>query len=105
MTLAATVPGRYFVQLWRGELPLSRVFWTDMLVVGTIVNIVMMVAAILLFLGGMPAWLGFAVHLLPIPYNILLFMGVGRSADAEHPQLAWLARAAAGAWFLVMLVV
>jgi len=105
LTLAATVPARYFGQLWRGELPLSRVFWTDMLVVGTIVNIATMVAAILLFLGGAPAWLGFAVHLLPIPYNIVLFMGVGRSADAGHPQFAWLARAAAGAWFLVMLIV
>jgi hypothetical protein len=103
--IAAAVPARYFGKLWRGELPLSRVFWTDMLVVGTIVNIAAMVAAILVFLGGAPAWLGFAVHLLPIPYNILLFMGVSRSADADQPQLAWLARAAAGAWFLVMLVV
>ena len=96
---------RYVGQLWRGELPLSRVFWNDMLVIGTIVNIAAMLVAIALFLAGIPAWLGFAAHLLPIPYNVLLFAGVSRSAAREQPQWSWLASTAAGLWFLVMLIV
>jgi hypothetical protein len=94
---------RYIRQLWNGELPLSRVFWNDMLVVGTIVNIAALLAAVGLWVAGIPAWLGFAVHLLPVPYNMLLFAGVSRSAAREQPQWSWIASSIAGLWFVVML--
>ena len=94
----------YFRKLWRGELPLARVFWNDMLVVGTLVNILFLLAAVLLFVAGAP-WLGFAVHLLPIPYNFVVATGVSRSAEREPPEWRWLARAIAVFWFIACILI
>jgi hypothetical protein len=96
---------RYFRELWRGELPLARVFWNDMLVVGTLVNVVFLLAAVLLFVAGVPAWLGFAVHLAPIPYNFVVATGVSRSAEREPPEWRWLARAIAVGWFVACILI
>jgi hypothetical protein len=95
----------YFRRLWSGELPLSRVLWTDMLIIGTLVNIVALIASLVLFAAAAPLILSVAVFLLHIPYNILLLQGVWRSADREEPAWSWTARVIALVWFLVALLV
>ena len=58
-------PIGYFRQLWRAEVPLRRVFWQDMVVVGTTVNIAAMGLAILAVVLGASTPAGIAIHLAP----------------------------------------
>ena len=95
----------YVTSLWRGELPLGRVFWSDMLIIGTVVNVVAMIAAILFFVSGAPIALGVVVHFAPVPYNLLLLLGVWHAAQREASEWSFAAQAVAVVWFIAMLVV
>jgi hypothetical protein len=95
----------YVRALWNGALPLSRVFWLDMLAVGTLVNVVTFLVMIALFAGKAPTWIGLTVLLLPIPYNVLLFAAVWRSAANEKADWAWFARLLASVWLIAAIVV
>ena len=94
---------RYVGELWRGEPPVGRLFWTDMLTVGTLVNIAATAPAIALLANGAPALPAFLLHLLPLPYNILLLIAVWQSA--ERSAWGWGFRAFAAAWFVMALLV
>ena len=104
-SVAAKNPAAYVTSLWRGELPLGRVFWTDMLIIGTAVNIAAMIAALLLFVSGLPIAIGVAVHFAPLPYNLLLLLGVWHAAQREASQWSFAAQAIAVVWFIAMVVV
>jgi len=95
----------YVWRLWRGEFSLARVFWTDMLVVGTLVNVATLLITLLAFGVGAPAPLGVAIFLAPLPYNLLLFMGVWRSAARENSQWSWPAQTMAVMWLVAMLLI
>jgi hypothetical protein len=95
----------YVTSLWRGDISLARVFWTDMLVIGTAVNIAAMIAALLLFVSGLPIAIGVAVHFAPLPYNLLLLLGVWHAAQREASQWSFAAQAIAVMWFIAMVVV
>jgi hypothetical protein len=95
----------YVRSLWSGVLPLSRVFWIDMLAVGTLVNFVAMVIALLTFVAGVPVAVGVVIHFAPIPYNILLLMGVWQSAAREASQWSWPAQIMAVLWFIGAFVI
>jgi len=95
----------YVTSLWRGELPLGRVFWSDMLIIGTVVNVAAMIAAILLFVSSAPITIGVVVHFSPVPYNLLLLLGVWHAAQRETSDWSFAAQAIAVVWFIAMLVI
>ncbi len=90
----------YFRSLTTGTLPLSRVLWFDMLAVGTLVNAASLVLMLVLFAAHAPAAFALVVFLLPIPYNIALFVGVWRSSTRGADSWAFLARAVASIWLI-----
>lgn len=90
----------YLRRLWSDALPLSQVFWTDMLVIGTAVNLAAMLLALALFVSGVPVALGVLVHFSPIPYNILVFLAVWRSAAREGSDWSFVAQAVAAVWLV-----
>jgi len=65
---------------WRGELPLSRALWWEMVCVGTVVNLSAGLAGLLLLASDLPTLLGAAVYFAPLPYNVLLLVSAWRSA-------------------------
>lgn len=89
----------------RGDVPLARVFLHDMLMIGTIVNIVTGGSALIAYASDLPGWLALAIFLLPLPYNVALCISVWRSA-ARHPS-GWsdLARLGALLWLLAVVVI
>jgi hypothetical protein len=91
----------YFRRLWLGQFPLQRALWTDMLAIGTVVNLVTFLAAMAFFATGLPTWIGILLYVAHIPYNILVFTGVWRSAARESADARWLARAIAIVWVVV----
>ena len=90
----------FFASRWRGTVPLSRVFWRDMLGVGTFINLLLSVVALILAARGLELWMAVALHFLPMPYNLFLCMSLWRSPR----RTAWMS-ACALIWLALMTVV
>ena len=93
-------------ELWRGELPLGRAFWLWGVLGGFVVNLFAILAAASLLAAGAPARLAalaFAAHL---PWNVVLLVGVWRSAGRPgvDRDTAFLARAAMLGWAVALSV-
>lgn len=88
-----------------GEIPLKRVFFYDMLLIGTIINITIGLATLLAFSLNSPIWLPIAIYLSAQPYNVTLCISVWRSAGREASRWSDLARIGTIIWFPVMLVI
>ena len=98
-------PARIFPSaLAAANFPLARALCFDMIAVGSAVNLATFAAAMLLFSGDVPDVYGVALLLAHIPYNLLVFTGVWRSADAAPPSQAWSARLVAVVWLVVFFV-
>jgi uncharacterized membrane protein len=80
------------------------VFWTDMLAVGTLVNVASTVAAMALFAADAPILWGLVLFLAHVPYSVLVFLGVWRSAARERSKWSSAAEVAAIIWLLAALV-
>ena len=90
----------FFQARWRGLVPLDRLFWRDMVLVGTGVNLVSSAAALAALGAKLPLSVALAVHFLPVPYNVFLFLAVWRTASAQPGPLASLAQIAAAIWLI-----
>lgn len=94
----------YFASRWRGDVPLQRLFWRDMLLVGSAVNVATTLVALFVWaLGGLTA-AGFAIHFSPLPYNAFLLFAVWRSAERAPEPGASAARVAATLWMVAATV-
>lgn len=74
---------------------MAVVFWRDMVLVGTAVNLGASFAALILVAQGVATAVAVAVHFAPLPYNLWLFAVVWRLG--RRPP--WMP-IAAGAWLL-----
>ncbi len=92
----------YFRLRWSGKVPLAKVFWNDMVLVGTIVNVITTLLAMVLFIADALIILVVMTFFSPIPFNIFLFVSVWRSADSATGTNACVARIAALAWFFAV---
>ena len=98
MPLGATAD--FFRQRWRGQVPMRRLFWRDLLLTGSLINVAASVLGLVLLASGLPGWLAVALHLAPVPYNLFLLLAVGRS-----PERTTGIELLAGLWFVAMLLV
>jgi hypothetical protein len=94
--------GRRLGAVWRGELPLTTVFWDWAVLGGLAVNLAATIAALALAAADAPAALTVTAFLAPLPYNLLWLIGVWRSAARYpgSPHWARLARVASGMMFV-----
>jgi hypothetical protein len=81
------------------------VLWTDVLAVGTSVNVATLFGAMLLFGVGAPPALAIILFFSPLPYNILLFAGLWRSAARASSEWSAAVQALAVVWLLAMLLI
>jgi hypothetical protein len=88
--------------LWSGQLPLGRAFWEFGIVYGFLVNFMTTLLFLAILTTDAPTAVAIAAQLLPIPYNLLVLVGVWRSAERYRGarQRADLARAAIVLWTL-----
>lgn len=93
--------------LWEGRLPLPEAFWTYAIFWGALLNLAATIGFLsLLVIGGgtdPPSWaapLALLLHLAPIPFNVLILVGVWRSAGRPDvtPTRRLLARCAVLVW-------
>lgn len=91
------MPGRrdnFVARRWRGEVPLRRLFWRDMLVVGSFANLLASFGALMVAAAGVPMAWAAVLHLAPLPYNLFLFVTLwrlpGRPLAMDVVAVAWL---------------
>lgn len=89
--------------MWAGEVPLARVFWEYAIVYGTALNFLLTIAALAVFSTGGSTVFALVLHFLPLPYNVLMLVGVWRSAGRYRGNKTWadLARGAMIVWVIV----
>ncbi|KUM23310.1 hypothetical protein AU467_10280 [Mesorhizobium loti] len=95
----------FFRARWRGDTPLDRLFWRDMLLAGTAINIASSGLALMLLGLKLPLWLVLTVHLLPVPYNIFLALAVWRTAEKTGSAEASLMMLGSALWLIATVVV
>ena len=95
----------YYRALWSGTEPLHRVVISDMLIGGTLINVVAMAVSLVLFGVEAPAWLASVVFFCPIPYNLFLVFIVWKTGDVSGSPWAWPARIVSFGWFGAMLFI
>ncbi|HET7716923.1 MAG TPA: hypothetical protein VFK86_14975 [Bauldia sp.] len=92
----------YFRALWSGTEPLHRVIVSDMLIGGTLINVVAMAAAFGLFAMEAPRWLATAVFFTPVPYNLFLVVAVWKTSALSDSSWTWPARILSFVWLVAM---
>jgi hypothetical protein len=97
---------RAVVELWRGDLPLGRAFWLWGVLGGGVVALFATIPALALLTGGAPAWLAVLAFAAHVPWNLVLLVGVWRSAGRPEVgrDTARLARLIIAAWAVALSV-
>jgi hypothetical protein len=89
-------------RFWRGELPLGQAFWSWGILGGVAVSAASTVLALTILNAGGPGWLALLAYLAHVPWNVVILVGVWRSAARADDASANLARMAIAVWALVL---
>ncbi|MFW2354363.1 hypothetical protein [Hydrogenophaga sp.] len=84
----------FFTRRWCAEVPVRVLFWRDLVLVGTLINLLATGVALALAASDLDIALAAAVHFAPLPYNLFLVAAVWRlPASSVHRWAAvgWLA--------------
>jgi hypothetical protein len=95
----------FFLRRWRRAVPMGLLFWRDMIVVGSMLNVAAALAGLMAlgFKAELPVAL--AIFHAPLPYNIFLVAAVWRTADGADAGRASAARLGAVAWLVMMTII
>jgi len=94
----------FFRSRWLGQVPIDRLFWRDMMLVGTGINVASSAAALILLGLKMPLGLVLAVHFAPVPYNIFLTIAVWRTAEKSGAKASLMLLGSA-LWLIATVVI
>ncbi len=84
----------YFGSRWRGEANLNKLYWRDMMIVGSVINLFTGFIALVIAAQGGDLWVAAMVHFATLPYSVFLVLSLwrtlGRSAVMAWTSLVWL---------------
>lgn len=84
----------FWCRRWRGEAPLNRLYWHDMLIVGSFINLFTTFLALMIAAQVGALWVAATVHFATLPYNVFLVFSLwrtpGRSTVMTWTSLLWL---------------
>jgi hypothetical protein len=84
----------FFVSRWRGEVDLSKLYWRDIVIIGSVINLFTGFMALMIAAQGGDLWVAAVVHFASLPYNVFLVLALwrtpGRSTVMELTSLVWL---------------
>jgi hypothetical protein len=89
----------------RGDAPLHTVFWRDMVIVGTGLNVLATAAALIMLVAEAPGSWPVLTHLVPQPWNLFVVFAVWRSAGHVNDPTRSLIRMSALCWLALMIIV
>lgn len=73
---------------WRGEASLSTLYWRDMLMVGSVVNLLTGFVALMIAAQGGDLRVAAIVHFATLPYNVFLVLALWRTPGCSR-FMAW----------------
>jgi hypothetical protein len=88
MTIARLWRDMTIARLWRGDLPLAEAFWNWAVLGGLLVNISTTIGFLWLVMAGQAA-AAYVLHVLPLPYNLVVGVGVWRAAGRPEADPRW----------------
>ena len=94
-------PFGFFVRRWRRQVPLDLLFWRDMAVIGTLINLGAAFASLMALGFKTDLAVVMLVFLSPLPYNIFLVGAVWRTAERVPAGKAWSARVGSALWLVI----
>lgn len=92
--------GNFFSRRWRGRVAPAQLLWRDMIGVGTLINLVATLLALIAVTQDAPAGLAVALHFAPMPYNLFLVGALWRTPGRNEFALGL-----AAAWLLIVIVI
>lgn len=95
-----TTDGNFFSRRWSGRVPLAQLLWRDMIGVGTLINLVATLLALIAVTQDAPAVLAAGLHFAPLPYNLFLFGALWRTPGRNEFALGL-----ATTWLIIMTVI
>ena len=90
----------FITQRWQGRVAWERLFWRDLLIVGTSLNLLMTGLALALLSQDVAIQWVLLAHLLPLPYNLFIVSAIGSA-----PQRPALVLAVSVAWLVLFVAV
>jgi hypothetical protein len=95
----------FFRMRWQGAVSLDRLFWRDLVFVGTAISATSSAVALILLSLKMPLAVVLAMHFAPVPYNLFLTLAVWRTVEKLPGIKAWMMTLGASLWLILTLVV
>ena len=89
----------------RGEVLLATVFWRDMILFGTAINIAAAFTALMLLAAEFSTPVVLSVFFAPMPWNLFLVFSVWRSGKSAPAESATITRVGAALWFALALMI
>ena len=90
----------FFAQRWQGNVGWPTLFWRDLLLAGTSMNVLMTGTALVLLSRDVALPWVLMVHLLPLPYNLFIVSALWRL-----PQRPALVVGASVGWLLLFVLI
>ena len=78
----------FITQRWQGRIGWRTLFWRDLLLIGTGLNLLMTGVALALLSQDAPIQWVLLAHLLPLPYNLLIVSALWRAPQRPALVLA-----------------
>lgn len=69
----------FIAQRWQGQIVWTTLFWRDLLMIGTGLNVLMTGTALALLTQDAPMHWVLMAHLSPLPYNLLIVSAIWRA--------------------------
>lgn len=91
---------RYFSGRWKAQVPFSSLFWRDLILRGTLLNLFFFIFGLMFLAQGYPAAWVLAAHFLLLPYNLFLVLSVWR-----WPGVKVIFKVVSGVWFVLMALI
>jgi hypothetical protein len=100
VTAGAARPG-FLAARWRGLTSVDRIFWLDMWLVGTGINLATTFLSLVVLGLKFPLWASLAVFFSPAPWNIFLVVATWRACEAQKPRGASFYRLLSLTWLVL----
>ena len=95
---------KFFADRWADQIPLERLFWRDMLLIGTTFNLACLAAAISLVALDFSAWIYVPTFLVALPFNLFIWQCVWSAAARRDTGQRLFVRAVSVIWLLGVIV-
>lgn len=95
---------KFFSDRLAHRVPLEVMFWRDMIMAGTAINLVFLAASLALAAFDWPTWLALLVLFAPIPYNAFIWHCVWTAAAPLDINARLFVRTVASAWLTLVIL-